>query len=43
MREINMDLRVIRTKNSIRNALVELIEEKGFERLQLKILQRKRK
>lgn len=31
-----MDLRVIRTKNSIRNALVELIEEKGFEAITVK-------
>lgn len=31
-----MDLRVIRTKNSIRNALVELIKEKGFEAITVK-------
>lgn len=31
-----MDLRVIRTKEAIRNALVELIEEKGFEAVTVK-------
>ncbi|WEK56328.1 MAG: TetR/AcrR family transcriptional regulator [Candidatus Cohnella colombiensis] len=31
-----MDLRVIRTKEAIRNALVELIEEKGFEPITVK-------
>ncbi|MCD1159040.1 TetR/AcrR family transcriptional regulator [Peribacillus frigoritolerans] len=43
MREINMDLRVIRTKNSIRNALVELIEEKGFETITVKDITTKAK
>lgn len=43
MREINMDLRVIRTKNSIRNALVELIEEKGFETITVKHITTKAK
>ncbi|WP_458354418.1 TetR/AcrR family transcriptional regulator [Peribacillus frigoritolerans] len=43
MREINMDLRVIRTKNSIRNALVELIEEKGFEAITVKDITMKAK
>ncbi|MBD8004961.1 TetR/AcrR family transcriptional regulator [Bacillus norwichensis] len=36
MRERNLDLRVIRTKDSIRNALVELMEEKGFEAITVK-------
>ncbi|MCY8235367.1 TetR/AcrR family transcriptional regulator [Priestia endophytica] len=36
MRDSNMDLRVIRTKNAIKNALVELIEEKGFEAITVK-------
>jgi AcrR family transcriptional regulator len=31
-----MDLRVIRTKKSIREALVDLIEEKGFEAISVK-------
>ncbi|MEB2629436.1 TetR/AcrR family transcriptional regulator [Peribacillus frigoritolerans] len=43
MREINMDLRVIRTKNSIRTALVELIEEKGFETITVKDITTKAK
>jgi AcrR family transcriptional regulator len=43
LREINMDLRVIRTKNSIRNALVELIEEKGFETITVKDITTKAK
>ncbi|WKA60218.1 TetR/AcrR family transcriptional regulator [Planococcus shenhongbingii] len=34
----NTDLRVIRTKESIRQALVELIEEKGFESITVKDL-----
>ena len=38
-----MDLRVIRTKNSIRNALVELIEEKGFESITVKDITMKAK
>lgn len=36
MRESNTDLRVIRTKDSIRDALVELIDEKGFEAITVK-------
>ena len=36
MRDNNTDLRVIRTKESIREALVELIEEKGFEAITVK-------
>ena len=36
MRDINKDLRVIRTKESIQDALVELIEEKGFEAITVK-------
>ena len=36
MRNINADLRVIRTKESIRHALVELINEKGFEAITVK-------
>ncbi|CAK6481359.1 hypothetical protein BFRIPC_00021 (plasmid) [Peribacillus frigoritolerans] len=36
VRDSNMDLRVIRTKNAIKNALVELIEEKGFEAITVK-------
>ncbi|WP_142395914.1 MULTISPECIES: TetR/AcrR family transcriptional regulator [Bacillus] len=36
MRDSNLDLRVIRTKTAIRNALVELIEEKGFEAITVK-------
>ncbi|WMT43181.1 TetR/AcrR family transcriptional regulator [Paenibacillus sp. D2_2] len=36
MREMNTDLRVIRTKESIRNALVELIEDNGFEAITVK-------
>lgn len=32
----NTDLRIIRTKESIREALVELIEEKGFEAITVK-------
>ncbi|KGE18858.1 TetR/AcrR family transcriptional regulator [Paenibacillus wynnii] len=38
MRNINADLRVIRTKESIRHALVELINEKGFEAITVKDL-----
>jgi len=33
---MNTDLRVIRTKESIQDALVELIEEKGFEAITVK-------
>ena len=36
MREPNTDLRIIRTKEAIRNALVELIDEKGFEAITVK-------
>jgi AcrR family transcriptional regulator len=36
LRESNTDLRVIRTKESIRDALVELIDEKGFEAITVK-------
>ncbi|EKN70924.1 TetR family transcriptional regulator [Neobacillus bataviensis LMG 21833] len=36
MRENNTDLRVLRTKESIRDALVELIDEKGFEAITVK-------
>ncbi|WP_456275036.1 TetR/AcrR family transcriptional regulator [Bacillus sp. AK031] len=36
MSQNSKDLRVIRTKESIRNALVELIEEKGFEAITVK-------
>ncbi|MFC9601293.1 TetR/AcrR family transcriptional regulator [Peribacillus butanolivorans] len=43
MRDMNMDLRVIRTKNSIRIALVELIEEKGFEAITVKDITTKAK
>ncbi|MFF2755628.1 TetR/AcrR family transcriptional regulator [Psychrobacillus sp. NPDC058041] len=38
MRDNNSDLRIIRTKESIRKALVELIEEKGFEAITVKDL-----
>lgn len=43
MRERNLDLRVIRTKHSIRNALVELMEEKGFEAITVKDITNKAK
>ncbi|MGG3466319.1 TetR/AcrR family transcriptional regulator [Neobacillus pocheonensis] len=36
MRDHNTDLRIIRTKESIRDALVELIDEKGFEAITVK-------
>lgn len=36
MRDNNLDLRVIRTKESIRKALVQLIEEKGFDAITVK-------
>ncbi|MED3729534.1 TetR/AcrR family transcriptional regulator [Priestia filamentosa] len=36
MRDSNRDLRVMRTKESIRDALVELIEEKGFKAITVK-------
>lgn len=36
MRDSHTDLRVIRTKEAIRDALVELIEEKGFDSLTVK-------
>lgn len=43
LRDSNMDLRVIRTKNAIRNALVELIEEKGFKAFTVKDITNKAK
>jgi AcrR family transcriptional regulator len=36
LRDNNTDLRIIRTKESIREALVELIDEKGFEAITVK-------
>ena len=36
LRDNNLDLRVVRTKTAIRNALVELIEEKGFDAITVK-------
>lgn len=36
MSDAHLDLRVIRTKTSIKQALIELIEEKGFEALTVK-------
>ncbi|MEH6908621.1 TetR/AcrR family transcriptional regulator [Neobacillus drentensis] len=36
MRDHHTDLRIIRTKESIREALVELIDEKGFEAITVK-------
>lgn len=36
MQNNNKDLRVIRTKQSIRDALIDLIEEKGFEAIAVK-------
>ncbi|MEY2196756.1 TetR/AcrR family transcriptional regulator [Neobacillus sp. BF23-41] len=36
MRDSNTDLRVIRTKESIRDALVELIDENGFDTITVK-------
>lgn len=36
MRNHHTDLRVVRTKEAIRNALVDLIEEKGFETITVK-------
>ncbi|MGJ7909977.1 TetR/AcrR family transcriptional regulator [Neobacillus sp. LXY-1] len=36
MRDFNADQRVIRTKQSIKDALMELIEEKGFESITVK-------
>lgn len=36
MSDINLDLRVIRTRAFIKNALIELIEEKGFEAITVK-------
>ncbi|MEH7072623.1 TetR/AcrR family transcriptional regulator [Neobacillus drentensis] len=36
MRDRTMDMRIIRTKESIRDALVELIDEKGFEAITVK-------
>lgn len=43
MRETNKDLRVIRTKESIRDALVELMEEKGFDAITVKDITTKAK
>ncbi|WHY86533.1 TetR/AcrR family transcriptional regulator [Neobacillus novalis] len=43
MRDSSFDLRVIRTKDAIRNALVELIEEKGFEAITVKDITNKAK
>ena len=36
MKDVGLDLRVIRTKESIKNALIELLEEKGFESITVK-------
>lgn len=36
MKEKPIDLRVIRTKEAIRNALIQLIDEKGFEAITVK-------
>ncbi|MED0826541.1 TetR/AcrR family transcriptional regulator [Bacillus pacificus] len=36
LRDSNLDLRVVRTKTAIRNAFVELIEEKGFDAITVK-------
>lgn len=36
MRNTNTDLRVVRTKESIREALIDLIEEKGFDAITVK-------
>lgn len=38
-----MDLRVMRTREAIRNALVDLIEEKGFESTSVKDITSKAK
>ncbi|TDL31123.1 TetR/AcrR family transcriptional regulator [Jeotgalibacillus sp. S-D1] len=38
MGDMNLDLRVIRTRESIKNALIALIEEKGFEAITVKDL-----
>ncbi|WP_135122123.1 TetR/AcrR family transcriptional regulator [Jeotgalibacillus proteolyticus] len=38
MEDMNMDLRVIRTRESIKNAFIELVEEKGFEAVTIKDL-----
>lgn len=38
MRENTTDLRIVRTKQAIQDALVELIEEKGFEAITVKDL-----
>lgn len=43
MSGINTDLRVIRTKESIREALIDLIEEKGFEAITVKDITTKAK
>jgi AcrR family transcriptional regulator len=36
LRDANTDLRIIRTRESIREALIDLIEEKGFEAITVK-------
>lgn len=36
MQDMNTDLRVVRTKESIREALIDLIEEKGFDAITVK-------
>jgi AcrR family transcriptional regulator len=36
LRDTKMDLRIIRTRESIREALIDLIEEKGFEAITVK-------
>ncbi len=43
MRNSNTDLRIIRTKESIRKALVDLIDEKGFEAISVKDITTKAK
>ncbi|MFN7253383.1 MAG: TetR/AcrR family transcriptional regulator [Anaerobacillus sp.] len=43
MRDMSSDLRVIRTKESIKNALIELIEERGFEAITVKDITTKAK
>ncbi|UOQ49000.1 TetR/AcrR family transcriptional regulator [Gracilibacillus caseinilyticus] len=43
MRDGNLDLRVIRTKESIREAFVKFIEEKGFEAITVKDISTKAK
>ncbi|MGG1593750.1 TetR/AcrR family transcriptional regulator [Terribacillus saccharophilus] len=43
MTDSNIDLRVIRTKESIRDALIKLIDEKGFEAITVKDITTKAK